>query len=84
MDWFFTMHRISECSPMKQGAKVRAFPGSNCKMTGSPEPVKANSTFWSRLPEKAIKPTEQSEECLENQKYISLLHIATLKKYNGK
>lgn len=30
---------------MKQGAKVSDFPGSNCKMTGSPEPVKANSTF---------------------------------------
>lgn len=80
MEWFLTMHRISECSPMEQGAKVSTFPGSNCKMTGSPEPVKANSTFWSRLPGKAIIPTEHSDECLENQKCICLPHIVLLKK----
>lgn len=81
MDWFFTMHRRSECSPMKQGGNVSDFPGSNCKMTGSPEPVKANSTFWSRWPVKAIIFNEHNEEFLENQKYICLPHIViTLKK----
>lgn len=45
LDGFCITQAISDCSPMRHGAKLRTLPVSNCNMTGSPEPVSANSNF---------------------------------------